>query len=388
MTLRRAVRSTVLVVLPVIMLVPLLTAATATAADEGELVLHDEGANGAITARIAESSPGQATLLVTNVNAFWTTVDVQTLGVDLSPASLIQGGGYAAAGVIAPGETAAWRATYNPARAAQVFIRTTPNISENETGRLAAFLTLLNIVIETFPQSAVAKSRIVADAALLRDIANQLNAVFGSEVSQMISFQELTSGRTGERIFAALRDPQQVEVILEAARLLGAKVTLDDAGRERLTSFIGFITILRTTVSLGVTLVRQSSSGGLLFAYDGPVAPPVAPVAPAGDLPQEFIGTWTGTVTQQRPPIPPTRIEVVISQGSRGSTVAVGSYPQLGCPYHWTLLSAGSKTVVVNEVVESGDCFTNVQVTLSDRGDGTLGYDFEDGNGQAVLTRR
>ena len=54
---------------------------------------------------------------------------------------------------------------------------------------------------------------------------------------------------------------------------------------------------------------------------------------------------------------------------------------------HWTLLTAKNGQLVVNEVVDSGTCFNNIQITLTDLGDGTLRYIFEGGNGRGILHR-
>lgn len=40
----------------------------------------------------------------------------------------------------------------------------------------------------------------------------------------------------------------------------------------------------------------------------------------------------------------------------------------------------------MNEVVDSGTCFNNIEITLDDIGGGRIDYDFEDGNGLGVLT--
>jgi hypothetical protein len=119
-----------------------------------------------------------------------------------------------------------------------------------------------------------------------------------------------------------------------------------------------------------------------------PGAPVPAPV-PTPSVPAAFLGDWSGGITQQNPPIPPFTMSVSIIQGSVGSTIASASYTGTSpCSVHWTLLGADVKQLVVNETVDSGDCFNNVKVTLKDRGDGTLDYDFENGNGHGVLSHQ
>jgi hypothetical protein len=128
------------------------------------------------------------------------------------------------------------------------------------------------------------------------------------------------------------------------------------------------------------------SSADYRFQPRCETAESVAPPQPAGEIPAAFLGVWSGTIIQDRPPgVPPTAINVTIRQGVRGETVGNGSYAALGCQFHWDLVSASESQIVVNEVVDSGsDCTNNIEVTLIDQGD-TLRYDFENGNGRGVL---
>jgi hypothetical protein len=105
----------------------------------------------------------------------------------------------------------------------------------------------------------------------------------------------------------------------------------------------------------------------------------------AFDVPAAILGSWTGTITQQDPPIPPYELRVTILQGAIGWAIAGGYYTGDNCRVHWELLSADANRIVVNEVVHSGTCFNNVQVTLTAQNDGTLKYDFENGNGRGIL---
>jgi hypothetical protein len=125
--------------------------------------------------------------------------------------------------------------------------------------------------------------------------------------------------------------------------------------------------------------------------WRGPIALTDRPAGAAGhtaEVPGTFLGTWSGGITQQDPPIPPFSLTVTIEQGATGTTVAFGSYTGTDpCAVHWTLLSARPDQVIVNEVVDSGTCFNNVQIKLTDLSNGKLGYAFEDGNGRGTLTR-
>lgn len=107
-----------------------------------------------------------------------------------------------------------------------------------------------------------------------------------------------------------------------------------------------------------------------------------------GAVSSNFVGPWNGTITQTNPPIPSFSIAVTIDRGDAGSTIASGYYTGTSpCNFHWTLLSADTTHLVVNEVIDSGDCFNNIKVTLTLLSNGHISYDFEDGNGRGMLQR-
>ena len=109
---------------------------------------------------------------------------------------------------------------------------------------------------------------------------------------------------------------------------------------------------------------------------------------PVGDVPDAFLGTWSGGITQENPPIPPFSLTVTLRQGPTGSTVATGNYTGTSpCAVSWRLLSAEPDRLRVNEDVQTGNCFDDIEVTLTTRDDGSLSYEFEDGNGRGILTR-
>jgi hypothetical protein len=107
-----------------------------------------------------------------------------------------------------------------------------------------------------------------------------------------------------------------------------------------------------------------------------------------GDVSSNFVGDWTGNITQQNPPIPPYDLHVTISRGDIGQTVAAGYYTGTSaCSFYWTALSADPYHLVVNERIYSGNCFNNIRVSLELHSNGTVSYDFENGNGQGELRR-
>lgn len=104
-------------------------------------------------------------------------------------------------------------------------------------------------------------------------------------------------------------------------------------------------------------------------------------------VPAGFVGTWSGSVTQDNYARSPYSATIQITGGGIGQTVATGEYPTLGCQVHWTLKQATSDEIVVRETVDSGSECVNVDVTLTLQPDGTMRYLFEGGSGRAVLQR-
>ena len=124
-------------------------------------------------------------------------------------------------------------------------------------------------------------------------------------------------------------------------------------------------------------------------APSGPTetAHPSLPQIPPNTVPPGFIGTWTGSVTQDnydRSPYPAT---VQITGGSVGQTVATGQYPSLECQVHWTLKQTSPQEIIVHETVDQGPECVNVDITLTLLPDGTMRYIFDGGLGRAILQR-
>jgi hypothetical protein len=114
---------------------------------------------------------------------------------------------------------------------------------------------------------------------------------------------------------------------------------------------------------------------------------PSLPQTPPNTVPPGFIGTWTGSVTQnnyERSPYPAT---VQITGGSVGQTVATGQYPSLECQVHWTLKQTSPQEIIVRETVDQGPECVNVDITLTLLPDGAMRYIFDGGLGRAILQR-
>jgi hypothetical protein len=121
----------------------------AAADEDGLLTVDASGGNGAVRGTVVDSQPGAAGVVVFNDKPYWTTIDLQTLGVDLQPGPLVDGGPFAALGIIPPKGQVAWSARWNPRQPASIFVRTTPYIGQTDAGLLAAGLTVISIVLDT-----------------------------------------------------------------------------------------------------------------------------------------------------------------------------------------------------------------------------------------------
>lgn len=115
--------------------------------------------------------------------------------------------------------------------------------------------------------------------------------------------------------------------------------------------------------------------------------PDPRPQAEPNTVPSRFIGTWTGSVTQDDYPRSPYPVTVRITSGAVGQTVATAQYPSLECQVHWTLKQANSGEMVIRETVDQGPECVNIDVTLTLLDDGTMRYVFDGGLGRSVLQR-
>jgi hypothetical protein len=97
-----------------------------------------------------------------------------------------------------------------------------------------------------------------------------------------------------------------------------------------------------------------------------------------------YAGNWTGTV-RQRDIDSIYQLNVTVTPGRAGEQIAVGSYSRLQCTVTWMLDRITLDSIFVRETVTRGEC-QDVDITLTRQSNGTLYYDFEDGNGQAILS--
>jgi hypothetical protein len=194
------------------------------------------------------------------------------------------------------------------------------------------------------------------------------------------------AGKAGIPGYGAVVDALQGNTL---GALRGSIMALQDKPlRDAYNNFIQIPMCAALVVDLGINpnqLNDCPTGQRLVIGPDNENASCQATDYSAFDVPGAILGSWTGTITQQNPPIPPYAFKVTILQGAIGSTIATGYYTGDSCRVHWTLLSADANRIVVNEVVHSGTCFNNTKVTLTAQGDGSLNYDFENGNGRGIL---
>lgn len=236
-------------------------------ADDGRLVVDQSGANGAIIGSVVDSKPGSARIVVQNKHEFWTTIDLSSLGVTLTPGTLLFGGSYAELGMIAPGAAASWNANWNPRQAAQVSVLTTPYLHQTSAGPQAAALTVLTIIAKLLPGT----SQAVARAESLQHAANLVGTAMGDELVTLLTVEGLTSGAFGRSLFGALSDPLKAEVLRQALALFGVTTTAETL--NRLDDWITVVQAGLLILDLASALLTSTSSGGLLFTSEGTGVP-------------------------------------------------------------------------------------------------------------------
>jgi hypothetical protein len=116
-------------------------------------------------------------------------------------------------------------------------------------------------------------------------------------------------------------------------------------------------------------------------------SPEPLPQPEPNTVPSGFIGTWTGSVTQDNSARSPYPVTVQITSGGVGQTVATGQYPSLECQVHWTLKQASPGEIVIRETVDQGPECVPIDVTLTLLDNRMMRYTFDGGLGRSVLQR-
>jgi hypothetical protein len=110
------------------------------------------------------------------------------------------------------------------------------------------------------------------------------------------------------------------------------------------------------------------------------------PLDAPNSLPDGFIGTWSGSITQDGYDRSPYTAIVRITEGNVGDTVATGEFPTLDCRWHWTLKRVDGNRILVGERIDQGPECLDVDITLVLE-NGAIRYSFDGGAGRAVLNK-
>lgn len=114
---------------------------------------------------------------------------------------------------------------------------------------------------------------------------------------------------------------------------------------------------------------------------------PASEEASDDEVPEEFQGTWQGTIHQDG--YPPYSLEVTIGPGPLDADVAEFRYPDFGCGGVWNLGAASDRVLQVVEELSYGhaSCVDDVTIDLSLRSDGTVHLEAVDVAATGVLCR-
>jgi hypothetical protein len=182
--------------------------------------------------------------------------------------AMVDGGPFAALGIIPPKGQVAWSARWNPRQPASIFVRTTPYIGQTDAGPLAAGLTVISIVLETMAGAKIVQAekaqRFVATAESLRNAALLIRQMLGDDVAGLLTVEGMTSGAFGTAFLEALKEPAKVEVLRQALELVG--VTVGTEAVEALLTWVNVLRMSALVIELGWTIASGTSSGGVLFS--------------------------------------------------------------------------------------------------------------------------
>lgn len=108
------------------------------------------------------------------------------------------------------------------------------------------------------------------------------------------------------------------------------------------------------------------------------------------NVPLDFLGKWSGDVSQPRGKTSKYPVEITIIPGELNEPVGTSSYSTLGCGGDLYLLESTSSKIIVEERLTSGftRCGNRVVIDLTYNNDGTLTYYFKEaGSGTATLRK-
>ncbi|MCX4977451.1 hypothetical protein [Streptomyces sp. NBC_00620] len=127
------------------------------------------------------------------------------------------------------------------------------------------------------------------------------------------------------------------------------------------------VTVVPSPIAPSGAASASASSAGLTGTASSPVDAKISPETVEGEIPQPFIGSWRGLLTQGGQHY---IVELVINQGDVGDTVAQVEYVDLKCRGTWRLYTSTEDSLTVDEIIEPGDGCLDVSVTVTVEGDG------------------
>jgi hypothetical protein len=117
-----------------------------------------------------------------------------------------------------------------------------------------------------------------------------------------------------------------------------------------------------------------------------PATESTQPTPHPGTVPDRFLGTWVGSVTDGSP-YSPYPVRIIVTPGSLGKRAGTSEYVTLKCSGYLILSSVKDDELVMQENIQSGNCVNTLLLTLQVNSDGSLEYGFTSswGEGAAIL---
>ena len=148
------------------------------------------------------------------------------------------------------------------------------------------------------------------------------------------------------------------------------------AGAGAVVAAVAAAVIIATTLHSGATGSGSDGASSSTVADDQGTntfsAPPVS-VTPIGSgqigMPAAFLGTWTGTLTDNTGTEGPQAARLTLAGGEVNTLVGTASYPNVGCGYALRLTEMAANQLQLYEEIQSGPCISEyVTLTQSDTG--------------------
>jgi hypothetical protein len=142
----------------------------------------------------------------------------------------------------------------------------------------------------------------------------------------------------------------------------------------------------RRFLAFALVAAGLSLAAGVPLTRANPVAQQEDRFEEVAALPDDYIGVWKGTGSQDDPPAE-WSILIALTRGDIGETVGTIAYPSIGCGGELTLKQVNPDTIVVIEHMTYGNlCTPRGRVTLERVGDSALEYAWDSENYDITAT--